>query len=36
MALSLICQRAGRLGEAEEALGMAMEKQWQARRTDGA
>jgi predicted Zn-dependent protease len=32
MAMSLICQRASRLGEAEEALGMAMEKQWAARR----
>ncbi len=32
MALSLICQRAGRLPEAEEALGTAMEKQWAARR----
>jgi predicted Zn-dependent protease len=33
MAMSLICQRAGRLPEAEDALGMAMEKQWAARRT---
>ncbi len=32
MALSLICQRAGRLAEAEQALGTAMEKQWAARR----
>jgi Flp pilus assembly protein TadD len=31
MAMSLICQRAGRLPEAEEALGTAMEKQWAAR-----
>ena len=31
MALSLICQRAGRLPEAEQALGTAMEKQWAAR-----
>lgn len=30
MALSLICQRAGKLAEAEEALAIAMEKQWQA------
>jgi len=30
MALSLICQRAGRLAEAEEALALAMEKQWEA------
>ena len=28
MAMSLICQRAGRLPEAEQALGTAMEKQW--------
>jgi Flp pilus assembly protein TadD len=28
MALSLICQRAGRIPQAEEALGIAMEKQW--------
>jgi tetratricopeptide (TPR) repeat protein len=32
MALSLICQRAGRIPEAEQALGLAMEKQWAARR----
>ena len=32
MAMSLICQRAGRLAEAEQALGMAMEKQFAARR----
>lgn len=32
MAMSLTCQRAGRLPEAEEALGTAMEKQWAARR----
>jgi predicted Zn-dependent protease len=32
MAMSLICQRAGRLGEAEDALRIAMEKQWAARR----
>ena len=31
MALSLICQRAGRLPEAEEALGLAMQKQFAAR-----
>ena len=28
MAMSMICQRAGRIPEAEKALGMAMEKQW--------
>ena len=32
MALSLICQRAGRIPEAEQAMGMAMEKQWASRR----
>jgi Flp pilus assembly protein TadD len=32
MALSMICQRAGRLAEAEEAMGTAMEKQWAARK----
>jgi len=32
MSLSLICQRAGRIPEAEQALGMSMEKQWAARR----
>ena len=32
MALSLICQRAGRIPEAEQALGTAMEKQWAATR----
>jgi len=32
MAMSLICQRAGRLPEAEQALALAMEKQWAARR----
>ena len=32
MSMSLICQRAGRLPEAEEALGIAMQKQWAARR----
>ena len=31
MAMSLVCQRAGRLPEAEQALGTAMEKQWAAR-----
>jgi Flp pilus assembly protein TadD len=36
MAMSLICQRAGRIPEAEQALGIAMEKQWAAQRnTDG-
>ena len=28
MAMSLICQKAGRLAEAEQALTQAMEKQW--------
>jgi tetratricopeptide (TPR) repeat protein len=32
MAMSLICQRAGRLPEAEQALGLAMQKQWAERR----
>jgi Flp pilus assembly protein TadD len=32
MAMSLICQRAGRVAEAEQALGMAMQKQWAAQR----
>jgi predicted Zn-dependent protease len=32
MSMSLVCQRAGRLQEAEQALGIAMEKQWAARR----
>ena len=32
MAMSLICQRAGRIPEAEQAMGMAMEKQWAAQR----
>ena len=32
MAMSMICQRAGRIPEAEQAMGMAMEKQWAARR----
>jgi Flp pilus assembly protein TadD len=32
MAMSLICQRAGRIPEAEQAMGTAMEKQWSARR----
>jgi Flp pilus assembly protein TadD len=32
MAMSLICQRAGRIPEAEQAMGTAMEKQWAARR----
>jgi Flp pilus assembly protein TadD len=32
MALSLICQRAGRIADAEQAMGQAMEKQWAARR----
>ena len=30
MAMSLICQRAGRIPEAEEALRTAMQKQWAA------
>jgi predicted Zn-dependent protease len=33
VAMSLICQRAGRVPEAEKALGIAMEKQMAARRT---
>jgi Flp pilus assembly protein TadD len=32
MAMSLICQRTGRIQEAEQALGAAMEKQWASRR----
>ena len=32
MAMSLICQQAGRIAEAEQALGLAMEKQWATRR----
>jgi len=28
MAMSLICQKAGKLAEAEEAMGQAMKKQW--------
>jgi Flp pilus assembly protein TadD len=32
VAMSLICQRAGRTAEAERALGIAMEKQMAARR----
>jgi predicted Zn-dependent protease len=35
MAMSLVCQRAGRLPEAEQALGTAMEKQWAARQNVG-
>ncbi len=35
MAMSLICQRSGRIAEAEEALGKAMEKQWAAQRVNG-
>ena len=35
MAMSLICQRSGRIPEAEEALGKAMEKQWAAQRVNG-
>lgn len=31
MAMSLICQRAGRIPEAEEALRTSMQKQWAAR-----
>jgi Flp pilus assembly protein TadD len=34
MAMSLICQRAGLLAEAEQALGVAMEKQWAAHRAE--
>ena len=32
MALSLVCQKAGRLDEAELAMAEALEKQWAARR----
>ena len=32
MAMSLVCQKAGRLAEAERALNEAMEKQWAAAR----
>lgn len=32
MAMSMICQRVGRIPEAEKALGLAMEKQWAAQR----
>ncbi len=31
MAMSLICQRAGRIAEAEQAMAQAMELQWSAR-----
>lgn len=34
MAMSMICQRAGRLPEAESALGVAMEKQWASHRAE--
>jgi Flp pilus assembly protein TadD len=30
MAMSIICQKAGRIAEAEKALAQAMEKQWAA------
>jgi Flp pilus assembly protein TadD len=33
MAMSIICQKAGRIPEAEQALGTAMEKQWAARQS---
>ncbi len=36
MSLSLICQKAGRIAEAEQALTQAMEKQWAARRNAAA
>lgn len=32
MSMSLICQKGGRIPEAEQALTQAMEKQWAARR----
>jgi len=35
MAMSLICQKAGRLAEAELALNEAMERQWSAARSSG-
>jgi predicted Zn-dependent protease len=34
VSMSLICQRAGRIPEAEKALGIAMEKQMSSRRTE--
>ena len=34
MAMSLICQRAGRMAEAEQAIAQAMELQWSARGGD--
>ncbi len=36
MSMSLICQKAGRLAEAEQALAQAMEKQWAAQRKPAA
>ncbi len=36
MAMSLICQKAGQTSEAEQAMAQAMEKQWSARRAQGA
>jgi len=32
MALSITCHKAGRLSEAEEAMALAIDKQWEARR----
>lgn len=32
MSMSLVCQKGGRMAEAEQALTQAMEKQWAARR----
>ena len=34
MAMSLICQRAGRIPEAEEALSVAMQKQWASQQAE--
>lgn len=35
MAMSLICQKAGNIPEAEQALAKAMEKQWAAQKNSG-
>ncbi|MFZ5833628.1 MAG: tetratricopeptide repeat protein [Planctomycetota bacterium] len=34
MSLSIVCQKAGRIGEAEAAMSQAMEKQFAARRAE--
>jgi predicted Zn-dependent protease len=36
MAMSMVCQKAGDVGRAEQALSMAMEKQWATQRPPGA